>query len=75
MKYVVYEQRAPINSKRKDKFGYPIIEADVVEIGTINIPVNVCPIEYVREQYGIKFPLVSAVNGYTEDGKVRPYLQ
>ena len=71
MKYIVYEQRAPIDSKRKDKRGYPIIEANIVEIGTIDVPVNRCPIDCAREQCGIKFPLVSAINGYTEDGEVR----
>ena len=71
MEYEVYEQREPIKTKVKDKLGRFIIEADLVYIKNLKVPVGKCPIDYARDKLGIKFPLVSAANGYTEEGKVR----
>ncbi len=75
MLYNVYEQLAPVKSERKDRDNRNVFEANIRWVDEISIPSGKDPIEHVRERYGIKFPMVSAVNGYTEEGKVRPYLQ
>lgn len=75
MEYVVYSQGTPVKSERKGRDNRNEFEANIVEIGKIDVPPGKCPIERARERFGIGFPMVSAVNGYTEEGKVRPYLQ
>ena len=75
MEYVVYSQGTPVKSERKGHDNRNVFEANIVEIGKIDVPPGKCPIERARERFGIGFPLVSAVNGYTEEGKVCPYLQ
>lgn len=71
MLYNVYEQLAPVKTERKDRDNRNVYEANIQLIGETDVPSNKDPIEYVRDRYGIKFPLVSAVNGYTDEGKVR----
>lgn len=75
MEYIVYSQGTPVKSERKGRDNRNEFEANIVEIGRIDVPPGKCPIERARERFGIGFPLVSAVSGYTEEGKVRPYLQ
>ena len=75
MEYIVYSQGAPVKSERKGRDNRNEFEANIVEIGKIDVAPGKCPIERARERFGIGFPLVRAVNGYTEEGKVRPYLQ
>lgn len=74
MKYVVYEHREPIKSERKGKDNRNVYEANIVERGVLDVPQGKCPIDHARDKYGIDHPLVRAVNGYTEKGKVRLYL-
>jgi hypothetical protein len=68
MEYIVYKQNPPIS------IGYAF-RAVIVEVARVNVPSGKCPIDYARERFDIDCPLVSAVNGYTEEGKVRQQLQ
>ena len=71
MLYNVYEQLAPVKTERKDRDNRNVYEANIQLLGETDEPSNKDPLESVGDRYGIKFPLVSAVNGYTDEGKVR----
>ncbi len=75
MLYNVYEQLAPVKSERKGRDNRNEFEANIRFVDQIDVLPGKCPIERARERFGIGFPMVSAVNGYTEEGKVRLYLQ
>lgn len=75
MEYVVYSQGTPVKSERKGRDNRNEFEANIVEIGKIDVPNGKCPIDHARDTLGIKFPLVSAVNGYDEEGKALLNLQ
>lgn len=75
MKYHVYKQLEPLQTDQKDRAGRFIFKANILLIGQIDIPFEKCPIEYARNKFDIDHPMVSAVNGYDEEGKVRLNLQ
>lgn len=75
MEYNVYEQLAPVKSERKDRDNRNVFEANIRYLGVIDVSPFGCPITAARDVFKIDHPMVSAVNGYTDEGKVRLYLQ
>ena len=70
MKYVVYEQLPPVKSERKGRDNRNEFEMNIANIGVVDVPLGKCPISYARDKFNIDHPMVSAVNGYDENGKV-----
>lgn len=75
MLYKVFHQGEPIRSENKDHANRHTYKANIVHLGDIEVPVGKCPFERAREKFGIAYPMVSAINGYDEEGKVRLNLQ
>jgi len=70
MLYEVFEQHEPVKTTRKDFAGRFVYESDIRSVNVIDVSSDKDPIEYARDRFGIDHPLVSAVNGYDEEGRV-----
>jgi hypothetical protein len=71
MLYNVYEQLEPVRTERKDFAGRHVYESDIRFVSTIEVPVGEEPIAWACYFFSIDHPLVSAIRGYTDEGKVR----